>query len=203
MGIGDGSSSVTTYYPSHSCRKYSERRAITASTVISNQPSPIIVPLSASPRPRVSASYPLPRTPMKTTPPSQPASTDRYQKGWQKLKEIDGEAGEKVIESLQDIAPDLARYVIEFPFGDVFSRPGLDLKSREIATVAALTALGNAQPQLKVHVHAALNVGCTPEEIVEVVMQMAVYAGFPSALNGMTLVKQVFAERDITLQSQA
>lgn len=140
---------------------------------------------------------------MKTTPPSQPASTDRYQKGWQKLKEIDGEAGEKVIESLQDIAPDLARYVIEFPFGDVFSRPGLDLKSREIATVAALTALGNAQPQLKVHVHAALNVGCTPEEIVEVVMQMAVYAGFPSALNGMTLVKQVFAERDITLQSQA
>ena len=140
---------------------------------------------------------------MKTPPPSQPAPTDRYQKGWQKLKEIDGEAGEKVIESLQDIAPDLARYVIEFPFGDVFSRPGLDLKSREIATVAALTALGNAQPQLKVHVHAALNVGCTPEEIVEVVMQMAVYAGFPSALNGMTLVKQVFAERDITLQSQA
>ena len=140
---------------------------------------------------------------MKTTPPSQPAPTDRYQKGWQNLKEIDGEAGEKVIESLQDIAPDLARYVIEFPFGDVFSRPGLDLKSREIATVAALTALGNAQPQLKVHVHAALNVGCTPEEIVEVVMQMAVYAGFPSALNGMTLVKQVFAERDITLQSQA
>lgn len=140
---------------------------------------------------------------MKTPPPSQPAPTDRYRKGWQKLKEIDGEAGEKVIESLQDIAPDLARFVIEFPFGDVFSRPGLDLKSREIATVAALTALGNAQPQLKVHIHAALNVGCTPEEIVEVVMQMAVYAGFPSALNGMMLVKQVFAERDITLQSQA
>ncbi len=125
--------------------------------------------------------------------------SDRYQQGWRKLKEIDGEAGEKVIESLQDIAPDLARYVIEFPFGDVFSRPGLDLKSREIATVAALTALGNAQPQLKVHIHAALNVGCTAEEIVEVIMQMAVYAGFPAALNGMTLAKQVFAEREITL----
>ena len=131
------------------------------------------------------------------------ATTSRYERGWQKLKEIDGEAGEKVIASLQDIAPDLACYVIEFPFGDVYSRPELDLKSREIATVAALTALGNAQAQLKVHIHAALNVGCTPEEIVEVVMQMVVYAGFPSALNGMALVKQVFAEREIKLQSQA
>lgn len=125
-------------------------------------------------------------------------ASERYQQGWHKLKEIDGEAGEKVIASLQNIAPDLARYVIEFPFGDIYSRPGLDLKSREIATVAALTALGNAQPQLKVHIHAALNVGCTPEEIVEVVIQMAVYAGFPAALNGMAVVKQVFAERDIT-----
>ncbi|MEO0535787.1 MAG: carboxymuconolactone decarboxylase family protein [Cyanobacteria bacterium P01_A01_bin.123] len=123
--------------------------------------------------------------------------SERYQQGWQKLKEIDGKAGEKVIDSLQNIAPDLARYVIEFPFGDIYSRPGLDLKSREIATVAALTALGNAQPQLKVHIHAALNVGCTPEEIVELVMQMSVYAGFPAALNGMTIVKQVFAEREI------
>lgn len=128
------------------------------------------------------------------------ATASRYEQGWQKLKEIDGEAGEKVIASLQAVAPDLARYIIEFPFGDVYSRPGLDLKSREIATIAALTALGNAQPQLKVHIHAALNVGCTPEEIVEVVIQMAVYAGFPAALNGMTLVKQVFAEREITLQ---
>ncbi|NER83643.1 MAG: carboxymuconolactone decarboxylase family protein [Leptolyngbya sp. SIO1D8] len=132
---------------------------------------------------------------------SQILPSDRYQQGWQKLKEIDGESGEKVIASLQDVAPDLARYVIEFPFGDIYSRPGLDLKSREIATVAALTALGNAQPQLKVHIHAALNVGCTPEEIVEVVMQMAVYAGFPSALNGVFLVKEVFAEREITLQN--
>lgn len=130
------------------------------------------------------------------------APADRYQQGWQMLKNIDGEAGEQVIESLQNIAPDLARYVIEFPFGDIYSRPGLDLKSREIATIAALTALGNAQPQLQVHVHAALNVGCTPEEIVEVVMQMAVYAGFPAALNGMTVVKRVFAEREIELSRE-
>jgi 4-carboxymuconolactone decarboxylase len=120
----------------------------------------------------------------------------RYQRGWEKLKEIDGEAGERVIASLQDIAPDLARYTIEFPFGDIYSRPGLDLKSREIATVAALTALGNAVPQLQVHIHAALNVGCNRTEIVEVIMQMAVYAGFPAALNGMFAAREVFRERD-------
>ncbi len=121
---------------------------------------------------------------------------DRYQRGWKKLKEIDGEAGERVIESLKDIAPDFARYVIEFPFGDIYSRPGLDLKSREIAVVAALTALGNAAPQLKVHIHGALNVGCTRQEVVEVIMQMAVYAGFPAALNGLFAAKEVFAERE-------
>ena len=133
---------------------------------------------------------------------TQSGLSERYQQGWQMLKTIDGEAGEKVIDSLHPIAPDLARYVIEFPFGDIYTRPGLDLKSREIATLAALTALGNAQPQLKVHIHAALNVGCTAQEIVEVVIQMAVYAGFPAALNGMTAVKQVFAERNIHLTGE-
>lgn len=122
---------------------------------------------------------------------------ERYSEGLKKLNEIDGEAGQKVIDSLAAIAPDLARYIIEFPFGDIYQRPGLDLKTRELATVAALTALGHCQPQLKVHVNGALNVGCRPEEIVEVVIQMAVYAGFPAALNGMFTVKEVFKERDI------
>jgi 4-carboxymuconolactone decarboxylase len=121
---------------------------------------------------------------------------DRLERGLAKLREIDGEAGQRVIEALKDIAPDLARYTIEFPFGDIYQRPGLDLRSREIATVAALTALGTAQPQLKVHIHGALNVGCTRTEIVEIVIQMAVYAGFPAALNGMFAAKEVFAERD-------
>ena len=123
---------------------------------------------------------------------------DRYQRGWEKLKEVDGEAGERVIECLKDIAPDFARLLIEFPFGDIYSRPGLDLKSREIAVVAALTALGNATSQLKVHIHGALNVGCTEQEVVEIMMQMAVYAGFPAALNGLLAAKEVFAERDKT-----
>jgi 4-carboxymuconolactone decarboxylase len=120
----------------------------------------------------------------------------RYERGWEKLKEIDGKAGELVVESLQSISPDLARFMIEFPFGDVYSRPGLDLKSREIAAVAALTTLGNSEPQLKVHLHGALNVGCTPQEIVEVIIQMVVYAGFPAALRAMSAAKAVFQERD-------
>ena len=123
---------------------------------------------------------------------------ERYRRGWEILQEVDGEAGERVIESLKDIAPDFARYLIEFPFGDIYSRPGLDLKSREIATVAALTALGNAAPQLKVHIQAALNVGCSRREVVETIMQMAVYAGFPAALNGLFAAKEVFQELDQT-----
>lgn len=123
-------------------------------------------------------------------------SNDRYERGLEKLKEVDGEAGERVMESLKDIAPDLARYVIEFPFGDVYSRPGLDLGSREIAAVAALTALGTAIPQLKVHIHGALNVGVARQEVVEIIIQMAVYAGFPAPLNAMFGAREVFQERD-------
>lgn len=120
-------------------------------------------------------------------------SQERYARGLAKLEEIDGEAGTRVIDSLRDIAPDFARYLIEFPFGDIYSRPGLDLRSREIAVVAALTVIGNAAPQLKVHIGGALNVGVTREEIVEVIMQMAVYAGFPAALNGLFAAQEVFA----------
>jgi 4-carboxymuconolactone decarboxylase len=128
-------------------------------------------------------------------------SKDRYQRGLEKLREIDGEAGERVLRSLEDIAPDFARYLIEFPFGDIYSRPGLDLKSREIAVVAALTALGNAAPQLKVHIQAALNVGVGRTEIVETIMQMAVYAGFPAALNGLFAAKEVFAQGEMQAQA--
>lgn len=119
---------------------------------------------------------------------------NRYERGLAKLREIDGEAGERVLESLDGIVPDFARYLIEFPLGDIYSRPSLDLKSREIAVVAALTALGNAAPQLKMHIQSALNVGASRTEDVETIMQMAVYAGFPAALNGLAVAKEVFAQ---------
>ena len=125
----------------------------------------------------------------------------RFEKGLELLKQIDGEAGQNVIDSLQDISPDLAKYTIEYPFGDIYARKGLDLKSREIATVAALTALGNCMPQLKVHLNAALNVGCNEEEIKEVIIQMSGYAGFPAALNGMFAFKEVLVERTANYNS--
>ena len=120
-------------------------------------------------------------------------SSERYTTGQEMLQRVDGKGGDAVVNSLKDIAPDFARYLIEFPFGDIYARPGLDLRSREVATIAALTALGNAAPQLKVHIAAGLNVGLTQEEITEVIMQMAVYAGFPAALYGLFAAKDVFA----------
>ena len=120
----------------------------------------------------------------------------RAERGRRLLNEIDGAAGEAVIAGLQDIAPDFAELLFEFPFGDIYARDGLSLRDREIATVAALSAMGTAPKQLGVHVHGALNVGVTREEIVEVMMQMAVYAGFPAALNALGVAKDVIAERD-------
>ena len=112
-------------------------------------------------------------------------NNDRYDIGLEKIRQIYGPAGEGVIEN-----------VIEFPFGDIYSRSGLDLKSREIAIVASLVTMGNALSQLKVHINGALNVGCSRTEIIEVIMQMAVYAGFPAALNGLFAAKEVFDERE-------
>jgi 4-carboxymuconolactone decarboxylase len=130
------------------------------------------------------------------TQPQENPNESRLERGKRVLAEIDGEAGEKVIAALADIAPDFATYLFEFPFGDIYSRPGLDTNAREIATIAALTAMGNAAPQLKVHIEAGLNVGLSRDEITEIIMQMAVYAGFPAALNGLFAAKDVFAAMD-------
>lgn len=121
--------------------------------------------------------------------------TTRYDRGRALLKQMFGETADKTLAMLESTAPDLGRYVAEFVFGDIFSRPGLDLKSREIATVAALTALGSAGPQLRAHIRGALSVGLSEAQIVEVIMQMAIYAGFPAALNGIQAAREVFTER--------
>lgn len=120
----------------------------------------------------------------------------RYRRGWDKLDEIDPGAGPELVESLKDIAPDFARYIIEFPFGTIYTRPVLDQKSRELAVIAALTALGTAQPQLKDHIRRGLRAGWRREEVVEVIMQMAIYAGVPAALNGLSAAKAVFGKLD-------
>ena len=123
----------------------------------------------------------------------------RYTRGAAQLSAVDGAVGLEVVARLSQAFPDFATLLVEFPFGDIYSRPGLDLRTREIATIAALCAMGNAAPQLRVHLHAALHVGCTPSQIVETMMQMAVYAGFPAALNGLAAVREVFADCGIAL----
>ncbi len=119
---------------------------------------------------------------------------ERYDKGMANLKKVMGD-GAQMVTGMQDTAPDLTRYVVEL-FGDALADPVLDLKTREIATVAALTTLGYAQTELKAHIGGALNVGATRQEIVAVITQMYGYAGFPAAINGITVAKEVFQERD-------
>jgi len=129
-----------------------------------------------------------------TVPPAQGAR--RFDEGLDALNRIDGHAGEAVIASLETIAPDLGRFIIEFGFGDIYTRPVLGLLEREIITVAALSALGTAEPQLKVHIHGLLNVGGTREQVIELAIQVAAYAGFPAAINAVTTACSVFCDRD-------
>lgn len=119
----------------------------------------------------------------------------RYERGLAKFLEIYGEQARGFLASLEQVSPDLGNYAIEFAFGDIHCRPGLSLKEREVATIAALTAMGTAAPQLRAHIHGALNVGCSEQEVVEVIMQMALYAGFPAAINGLGAAREVFLER--------
>ncbi len=84
--------------------------------------------------------------------------------------------------------------VRDFAFGEVYSRPGLDLKSRQLATVAALAAMNNSPLELKAHLHGALQLGWTPNELVELLMQISIYAGFPAAIHALLIAKEVFAE---------
>jgi len=119
---------------------------------------------------------------------------NRYEKGVNKLKEVDGKGGDEVVESLKDIAPDLGKYIIEFAFGDIYTRPALDLKQRELITLSSLTTLGGCEKQLKVHINGALNVGISKEEIIEVFLQCIPYVGFPKVLNAVFVAKEVFNE---------
>lgn len=96
------------------------------------------------------------------------------------------------------ISPDFADMMVEFGYGEMMSRPGLDARSRQFVTLGALAALGHPVDQLKGHINGALNVGVTPSEIVEALMQTALYAGFPAATNALRIAKRVFADRGVS-----
>lgn len=124
-----------------------------------------------------------------------PENIARRRHGQSVLSRIDGQQGEAVIEALADINPALGHHVAAFAFGDVYGRPGLDPRSRQLVTLGILTALGGCEPQLKVHIGAALNVGITPEEITEAMLHAAVYCGFPRALNATFVLREVLQAR--------
>ena len=120
----------------------------------------------------------------------------RYEKGKEVLEGIQERSIEEIFEGLEDVAPDMSRFVVEFPYSEIYTRKEVDLKTRELCTVAALTVLGTI-PQLKDHIGAALNVGNSPIEIVEIIMQMSAYCGFPKAINGVVAAKEVFSDRNL------
>ncbi|KAB8334673.1 carboxymuconolactone decarboxylase [Scytonema tolypothrichoides VB-61278] len=122
---------------------------------------------------------------------------DRYSRGIETLKRVGGKEYDRATRPLEPFSPDLSRMVVEHVFGGVVSRSGLDLKQREIATVAALTAIGSVRPALKFHIHGMLNVGCSPQEVIETILHAVVYAGFPAAQDGMTIAREVFKERNL------
>lgn len=124
-------------------------------------------------------------------------SNTRFELGSEKLKEIDGIGGENVIQSLQNIAPDVGKYIIEFAFGDVYTRPGLSMQEREMITITSLLTTGGCEPQLEVHINGSLNVGLSPEKIIETFIQCIPYTGFPKVLNAIYTAKRIFAERHI------
>ena len=125
----------------------------------------------------------------------------RFELGAEQLKRIDGIGGENVIKSLEDIAPDLGKYIIEFAFGDIYPRKGLTLQEREMITISSLLSAGGCEPQLEVHINGSLNVGVAPEKIIEAFIQCIPYVGFPRVLNAVSVAKKIFEERKIVIHT--
>ena len=123
--------------------------------------------------------------------------TPQHRLGQKTLDKINSQAGARIMALLKDISPDMVRFIYEFPYGSIYSRPGLNLKTRELVTIASLTTLGYAKNELRAHVGNALNTGCTKEEIIEVILQMSVYAGFPASLNALFVAEEVFTNRGL------
>ncbi|GAA0803601.1 carboxymuconolactone decarboxylase family protein [Faecalicatena orotica] len=119
----------------------------------------------------------------------------RYENGMKRLKEIDGAGGEAVIRSLEDISPDLGKFIVEFAFGDIYTRKEMSMQERELITITSLLTLGGCEPQLEVHINGALNVGIPPQKVIETFLQCIPYTGFPRVLNAVFTAKKIFAER--------
>ncbi|BDI31282.1 4-carboxymuconolactone decarboxylase [Capsulimonas corticalis] len=123
-------------------------------------------------------------------------SDERYERGAEIVARVYKDFGDQFLAEVAATSPDLTRYVREFAFGDIYSRPGLDPRQREMVIIASLATIGYAAHELKAHIHGALNNGVTREEVIEVLIQVTPYAGFPASINGIHAAKEVFAEWD-------
>ena len=123
--------------------------------------------------------------------------SERFERGQKKIQEVIGVSGQTVVSSFEKIAPDLSRYIAEFPFGDIYSRTGLDLQKKQLVTVSSLVTQGDTAQALDVHLNAALNVGLTPNEIIEALLQLLPYAGWPKVQNAVNIAEKVFSDRKV------
>jgi 4-carboxymuconolactone decarboxylase len=121
-----------------------------------------------------------------------------YQRGMNEIRKQLGPMADSYIQKIKAVAPEFAWMNVTFPFGELYTRDVLDLKTRELCTVAALTLQGFSLPQLKVHVDAALRCGASREEVIEVITQMIAYSGFPAATNALRTAQEVFQDLDAT-----
>ncbi|WP_107949535.1 carboxymuconolactone decarboxylase family protein [Lysinibacillus parviboronicapiens] len=127
---------------------------------------------------------------------------ERFTKGLATIKHyITEEEATRLVDSdtLADIAPDLRKMIIEFAYGDVYSRPGLEAKSRALVVITAVVTQG-AEPQTKTHIKRGLHAGLTPTEIVEALLQLVPYIGFPRVQNALTMAQQVFQEKQLKVK---
>lgn len=124
-------------------------------------------------------------------------STQRYERGLALLQQLHGgEAGQNIMDALGEICPEIVDMTIEWGFGTVVARNGIDLATRELVTIAACTALGHTTLQLEAHIAAALKIGVSKDAIIDTLLQMIFYAGMASVVNAMMIAKKVFKDFD-------
>lgn len=126
-------------------------------------------------------------------------SGERWDRGWATLTSASGTDAPSVVASVAEVAPELARWIVEFGYGDAYSRPGLARDQRQLVTIGTLAGLGGCEPQLEVHVAMALRVGVTPAQVIETIMHVLPYIGFPRALNALAAARRVFDRRDLNV----
>lgn len=120
-----------------------------------------------------------------------------YQRGIATMQRLWGEDATDQMRSLWKSADaDVERYITAFALGEVWSRPGLDLKTRSLICLAAAVAL-EREGQIRLHTQGALHSGATPTEITETVIQLMIYAGFPAAWQAMVIVRQIIDEHEV------